>query len=920
MSSLASPLLDLRSTTPSDHALMRPGVRALALGLAVWLLVALVLAGLFWQSYRLDENQAMSRLAELAHRQQIRNDLILHATQGLTVSLAGSLAPILQERRLARAILGAGLPRDAEAAFVRRAWERSSEPLAGRPSLAGLSVITAEGEVLLGTQGMLVPPRVAGDHMALLEEAPVHGIDLLPPVHDPLLGGWQLPLVRRILARDGNLLGFVEARIWLPALTSVIAESDLRRIVTATMLRDDGVILATYPADAEALGGTAPDFADTHWRVGGGAGRDLPDQPVLPADGSLAYDMSPAFRTLILVGAPPGWVTATWLDRMWPYLALSVAVLLVALLAIAAAARQIGRRAQAMGRMRFQNMLLAAQQDSSLQGVAIIDDAGSLRYFNRQIENVWRLHGLLTAGQRMETMLDRIAAMLAEPCEIRRLAEECETLTAGTRREVLHLRDARRVECTVKALVDARGAVTGRIWSFLDVSAELRAEEAIRWRSDYDPLTHLPNRSLFKRRLSEMMNAARAEGESGALLYIDLDGFKWINDTRGHAIGDQLLIHVSDRLSACVRSRDGVARLGGDEFVVMLPRVSSEIDARNMARRILTAVAEPYSVDHHLCHLSASIGIVLFPSERDDVTALLKKADMSMYAAKADGKNRYCFFTQEMDAAAAERQRIEVDMRAALGTGQFVFHYQPIVDLARGELAGFEALLRWHHPTDGVLAPGRFVEVAEETGLINRISADAILQAGRDLGPLLKARPELHLAVNLSVRQFQDESLVELLASLRAQGEVPLDRFLFEITESLMMSGDTNTRRMFDLVRGSGAKIAVDDFGTGYSSLVYLQNFPVDYLKVDRSFVANMLENEESRQLVSSILSMAKSLRMEAIAEGVENEAQMRHLQQQQCEFAQGYFFCRPLALPDALAFAGDREALAVATAALAAQ
>ncbi|MFC3228702.1 EAL domain-containing protein [Marinibaculum pumilum] len=920
MSSFASPLLDLRSTTPTDHALMRPGVRALALGVGVWLLVALVLAGLFWQSYRLDEDQAMSHLAELAHRQQIRNDVILHATQGLTVSLAGSLAPILQERRLARQILGTGLPPSAEAAFVRRAWERSTELLAGRPSLAGLSVITTEGEVLAGTQGMLMPPRDAGDRMALLEEAPAQGVDLLPPVHDPLLGGWQLPLVRRILAGDGSLLGFIEARIWLPALTSAIAESDLRRIVTATMLRDDGVILATYPADAEVLGRTARDFADTHWRVGGGAGRDLPDRPVLPADGSLAYDLSSAFRTLILVGAPPGWVTATWLGRMWPYLALSAAVLLTALLAIAAAARQIGRRAQAMARMRFQNMLLAAQQDSSLQGVAIVDDEGNLRYFNRQIENVWRLHGLLTAGQRIETMLDRIAAMLAEPCEIRRLAEECETLTAGTRREVLHLRDARRVECTVKALVDARGAVTGRIWSFLDVSAELRAEEAIRWRSDYDPLTHLPNRSLFKRRLSEMMIAAREEGESGALLYIDLDGFKWINDTRGHAIGDQLLIQVSDRLSACVRSRDGVARLGGDEFVVMLPRVSSEIDARNMARRILTAVAEPYSVDHHLCHLSASIGIVLFPSERDDVTALLKKADMSMYAAKADGKNRYCFFTPEMDAAAAERQRIEVDMRAALGTGQFVFHYQPIVDLARGELAGFEALLRWHHPTDGVLAPGRFVEVAEETGLINRISADAILQAARDLGPLLGARPELHLAVNLSVRQFQDESLVELLASLRAQGEVPLDRFLFEITESLMMSGDTNTRRMFDLVRGSGAKIAVDDFGTGYSSLVYLQNFPVDYLKVDRSFVANMLENEESRQLVSSILSMAKSLRMEAIAEGVENEAQMRHLQQQQCEFAQGYYFCRPLALQDALAFAEDREAMAVTTASLAAQ
>ncbi len=908
MSSLASPLLDLRSTASADHALLPPGVRALAVGLLAWCLVALVLAGLFWQSYRHAEAEAVAQLADLAHRQQIRNDDLFRSVEGLTAALAERLAPVLAAGRA-----GPVPGREAEAELARKVWQDVRQDLTGRPGIAGLSILTADNLEIVDTTGAVVPARSVElrDWYRDLQEVPANGIAILPPRYDRLLGGWQLPVARRIRTSDGGMLGYAIARLHLPALTSAIAESTLRRTVEASLLRDDGLALAFYPPAPAALGRPLAGFADLHFRISAGRDGKVRDQAALPGDGPLAYDLSAAYRTVLLVRAPQDWVAATWFDRMWPFLAAALVCLAVALAVVAGAARQIGRRAAAMARMRFHNTLLAAQQDGALQGIAIDDHDGFLRYFNRQAESIWRLHGQLSAGQRIDiALLDRIATMLAEPSEVRRLAEESATLTAGSRRRVLHLRDARLIECTVKALVDASGRATGRIWSFLDVSAELRAEEAIRWRSDYDPLTHLPNRSLFKRRLSEMMETARENGESGALLYIDLDGFKWINDTRGHAVGDQLLVQVSDRLSTCVRSRDALARLGGDEFVVMLPRVAGDADARNMARRILAAIAEPYAVDNHVCHLSASIGIVLFPSESDDVTALLKKADMSMYAAKADGKNRYCFFTQEMDAAAAERQRIEIDMRAALGTGQFIFHYQPIVDLANGTLAGFEALLRWEHPTDGILAPGRFVEVAEETGLINRISADAILQAAIDMGPLLKARPELHLAVNLSVRQFQDDSLIDLLAHLRQQGEIALDRLVFEITESLMMSGDSNTRRMFDLVRSSGAKIAVDDFGTGYSSLVYLQNFPVDYLKVDRSFVSNMLENDESRQLVSSILSMAKSLRMQAIAEGVEGEAQMRHLLTNHCEFAQGFYFCHPLSLADALAFAGDPSSL----------
>jgi len=856
----------------------RAGLRALAVGLAGCAVIFLLVAGLLWHSHDRAVAEAEAALASIAQQQQARNDDLLQSARNLDATMTGALAPILS-----------GFQPAAEGPA---AWERIRHLLTGRNWVLALAVVTADGMQLVGTSGAQLPPRFVGSEpwFGELAGTPPRGIAVLPPRYDQSRGAWHLPVAQRVLQTDGTTLGFAIVKIRLSALVSVVAASPWHQVAQARLLRDDGMVLAAYPPDPAVLGTLQ---AEPPPGSGNGARVDSPLE--VRAPGLVA-------GTVLQVTTPAGWVSAAWLERTWPFLAAAGATLLLVGFLAFLAARQIGNRADAMARLQFQNVLLSAQQDGALQGVVVTDKGGQVQYFNRQAEAIWRLHGELSAGRSIQVLLDGISRMVADPAALSDLLRQAMAPSSGSLRAVMKLRDARRVECTVKALMDASGEVIGRIWSFLDISAELQAEEAIRWRTDYDPLTHLANRSLFKRQLGSVMEDARQHGHRGALLYIDLDGFKWINDTRGHAVGDQLLVQVADRLNACVRRRAPLARLGGDEFIVMLPRSRGEADARNLARRILAAVSEPYAVDGHVCHMSASIGIVMFPSDTDDVTSLLKKADMSMYAAKAEGKNRYCFFSQEMDAAVAERQRIEADMRAALGSDQFVFHYQPIISLADGSLAGFEALLRWQHPTDGLLAPGRFIEVAEEIGLISRISSDAILRASHDLAPLFAARPELHLAVNLSVRQFQDEGLHHLISALQEAGQIPLQRFVFEITESLMMTGDENTRKMFDLVRCSGAKIAVDDFGTGYSSLVYLQNFPVDYLKVDQSFVNNMMENDDSRQLVSSILSMAKSLRMEAIAEGVESREQLLHLQAQGCELAQGFLFSPALPLAEALA------------------
>lgn len=866
-----------RFSPASDRAVdplsARAGRQAMVLGLSACALVGLLLAGLLWHSHARAVAEAEAGLAGLARQQQARNGELIQIARELGAVMAGLVAPLLP---------GPGSSADGVAA-----WERLQPLLAGRQPVLGLSIVRADGLQLVAASGPQVPPRdVRGEGwFGELQAMPQVGIALLAPRHDQLQGAWTLPVVQRIPGVGGDTLGFAVVYLQLSALVSVLAHSPWQHSLQARLVRQDGGVLATFPPRPASSNGPAQALAG----------------------GLQVVEPGPVAGISLLLATPPGWVTGAWLARIWPFLAASFLAVGMLVGLTLCAAREIGRRAAAMARMRFQNVLLSAQQDGALQGVAVTDSTGEIQYFNRQAEAIWRMHGRLSAGQPIQLLLDRVASMLTDPSALAGMMERALVPDTGSMRTVLKLRDARRIECTIKALIDARGEVIGRIWSFLDISAELQAEEAIRWRTDYDPLTHLPNRTLFKRRLTEVMEAVRRNGNRGALLYIDLDGFKWINDTRGHAVGDQLLIQVADRLNACVRRREPLARLGGDEFIVLLPQCRGEADARNLARRILAAIAEPYAVEGHVCHLSASIGIVMFPSDTDDVTSLLKKADMSMYAAKAEGKNRYCFFSQDMDAAVAERQRIEADMRAALGSGQFLFHYQPIMDLARGSLAGFEALLRWQHPTEGLLPPARFIEVAEEIGLISRISRDAILQASHDLAPLFATRPELHLAVNLSARQFQDEGLQHLLDDLQAAGRIPLHRFVFEITESLMMSGDENTRRMFALVRSSGAKIAVDDFGTGYSSLVYLQNFPVDYLKVDRSFISNMLENADSLQLVNSILSMAKSLRMEAIAEGVENAEQMLHLQAHGCELAQGYHFAPPVPLAAALELVEQR-------------
>jgi diguanylate cyclase (GGDEF)-like protein len=445
-------------------------------------------------------------------------------------------------------------------------------------------------------------------------------------------------------------------------------------------------------------------------------------------------------------------------------------------------------------------------------------------------------------------------------------------------------------------------------------------EERIRYQAYHDGLTGLPNRTSFTDHLEESMRRAKRANWPLALLFLDLDMFKRVNDSLGHDAGDRLLRVVAERIRRAVREADMLFRMGGDEFTVLLEDVRGPEEAAMVAGRVLDAVAEPLQLQHHEIAVSASIGISLYP--RDDVVGerLLKAADTAMYRAKELGRNRYAFFAREMNERVESQILIEAALRRALRNEEFVLHYQPRVSAATGRATGAEALLRWRHPEWGLVEPARFVPLLEETGLVVPVGAWVIAEACRQAKAWQAAGlPPLRVSVNLSSRQFRSEALLESVSeALRASGLAP--RLLeLELTESLLVENVEHAMGVMGKLKAIGTAISIDDFGTGYSSLGYLKRFPIDSLKIDKSFVRDIATSPKDAAIVKAISVLARSLGIGLIAEGVEEPWQIGFLRSQHCTELQGYYFSRPLpaeALPEALArtYAAPRESAASAS------
>jgi diguanylate cyclase (GGDEF)-like protein/PAS domain S-box-containing protein len=447
---------------------------------------------------------------------------------------------------------------------------------------------------------------------------------------------------------------------------------------------------------------------------------------------------------------------------------------------------------------------------------------------------------------------------------------------------------------SITAVRDGEGRVANYIGIFSDITERKQAEESIVFLAHHDPLTRLPNRALLDDRIRQSIAKSRRNGKRAAVLFLDLDRFKLINDTLGHDVGDNLLGVVADRLCKVLRETETVARLGGDEFVIVAPDVDEVERVAVIAQKVVDAMTAPMEVGEHVLHVTTSIGISIYPDDGEDAPALLRNADTAMYHAKESGRNNFQFFTAAMNTAVQERVGIENDLRDALENDEFRVFYQPQVDSRTGDVTGMEALIRWQHPQHGMVPPDRFIPVAEETGMIVGIGRWVLLEACRQAKRWHDAGWMLRIGVNLSARQFQRADLHAQVLEVLDETGLPPSFLELELTESMLMADPEAASHLLQQLAGLGIRLAIDDFGTGYSSLAYLKRFPVSRLKIDRSFVRDLSSDNNDAAIVNAVVAMASSLQMEVIAEGVETEEQLRYLSQQGCHNVQGYYFSRP--------------------------
>ncbi|KAF0190807.1 MAG: response regulator receiver [Gammaproteobacteria bacterium] len=537
--------------------------------------------------------------------------------------------------------------------------------------------------------------------------------------------------------------------------------------------------------------------------------------------------------------------------------------------------------------------------DSIGDAVISADIVGNVTYLNLVAERMTGWSREEAAGRPLAEVLKIIDGATREPCRSPiELAVQHNKPVGLSANCVLVRRDG--VELPIEdsaAPIHARGGhVIGAVMVFHDVSAARTMVLKMSHLAQHDALTDLPNRVLLNDRLTQALSLARRRRKLLAVLFLDLDLFKNINDSLGHLVGDKLLQSVADRLLTCVRSSDTVSRQGGDEFVILLSDIEHSEDAARRAENIISVLEDYHRIAEHDLNITMSIGISVYPGDGEDAETLIKNADAAMYHAKQKGRNNYQFFKQEMNDMVVERQSIEASLRRAIARQEFVLHYQPKINLETGEITGAEALLRWLHPTRGLLAPKKFVAVAEECGLIVPIGRWVLREACRQVRAWLDAglRPA-PVAINISAVEFRSKDFIEGVRDILKETRLEPRYLEIELTESVLMQDGESTIAALQVLNAMGVQLAIDDFGTGYSSLSYLKRFPIDTLKIDQSFVHDITIDPDDATIVSAVIGMGNSLNKRVSAEGVETLEQLAFLRAERCGEGQGYYFSRPV-------------------------
>jgi len=550
----------------------------------------------------------------------------------------------------------------------------------------------------------------------------------------------------------------------------------------------------------------------------------------------------------------------------------------------------------AIQEMRLTNSILKTQQQASIDGILTFDANGKLVSVNKQLKQLWKLSDKQfkqTNTWQVIFAMVRQVSNKKEFIESVRLHNDDNNMQSFSE---VSLVDGRTFERFSAPLFDEQKTFVGRFWSFRDITQRKMADDNIWLQANFDSLTDLPNRLMFKERLTFEIKKSARNGKKIALLFLDLDRFKEVNDSMGHDVGDQLLVEVGARLKRCVRDVDMVARLGGDEFTIILSDLDNLSAIDRIANTILSSLATPFILSGQPHYISTSIGITFSPDDGVDDMELLKNADQAMYHAKALGRNNFQYFTPELETKASKRVSLSNDLRLAIEQKQLFLEFQPILCLKNNKIIKAEALLRWQHPELGLIPPNDFIELAEETGQINTIGEWVFEQAAKQVKVFQRTEPNFTISVNTSPVQYQSGTIDPIAWSKQLlQNGLKEKSIIVELTETLLMDSNSGSIATLKAFKDHNIPIALDDFGTGYSSMSYLHKFDLDFLKIDRSFVSNLAPNSKELALCQAIITMAKSLGMTIIAEGIETQQQQDLLTKMGCDFGQGFFLSRPI-------------------------
>jgi len=716
------------------------------------------------------------------------------------------------------------------------------------------------------------------------------------PVQSRTTGNWVFHVAHRVASPQGEFLGLVVGVMEVRHFEQLFATVHVGEGQSITLVRRDGRLLARYP---QVDMSRAPSFHHNrlHKELLPRAGRGvirlrgiLDDQERLVAGQNVVNHPVAVTVSMNLEAA-----LADWRGAAIQMIGAAVLIMLVFGSMIFLCAHQVGRT---LNREKFR---LDTALNHMSHGLCMFDGKGVLVVHNDRYLDIFKIPpGLVVPGLTLRELLQRLAEGGIVGGENEKYAADL--LASVARGETTHmlrdLNDGRVIHITNRPLPDG-----GWVATHEDITERRQSEARIAHMARHDPLTDLPNRVLLREQLEGALLRVR-RGEYLAVLYLDLDQFKTVNDTLGHPVGDELLKAVADRLRGCIRETDTIARLGGDEFAIIQTAIEQPADAAALARRVRDAVARPYDLDGHQVLVDVSVGISVAPNDGNDSDQLLKNADMALYGAKSDGRGTFRFFEPEMDARVKARRGLELDLRNALADGEFELYYQPLVNLETDQICSCEALLRWHHPQRGVISPGEFIPVAEDTGLIGPLGEWVLRTACLEAADW---PDHISVEVNVSPVQFKSEGLVLSVIGALAKSGIAPHRLGIEITEAVLMRDNEKTLATLHQLREVGVRIVMDDFGTGYSSLSYLRSFPFDKIKIDRSFINDLSEKEDACAIVQSVTSLASKLHITTTAEGVETQSQLKKIRALGCTEMQGYLFSPPKPLADIVPLLVDR-------------